>query len=81
MLTLKFNITLCSQAGASAQHCIDCNDCELSHSDGKKTSELNKEQIKEIMQTGSTAITGLNNSHTGFKSVISNSPDEMNRMD
>ena len=40
-------------------YCIDCNDCELSHSDGK-SSELNEEQIKKIMHHGSFAITGLN---------------------
>lgn len=38
---------------ASALRCIDCNECELSHSDGKKTSELNKGQIREIMHMGS----------------------------
>lgn len=38
---------------APEQHCIDCNECELSHSDGKKTRELDKGQIREIMHTGS----------------------------
>ena len=38
---------------ASVLHCTDCNECELSHSDGKKTSELNKGRVGEIMHTGS----------------------------
>lgn len=36
---------------ASGQHCIDCNECELAHSDGK-TRELNKGQIREVMHVG-----------------------------
>lgn len=38
---------------AFVQHCTDCNECELHHSDGKNSSELNKGQIREIMRTGS----------------------------
>lgn len=68
---------------AFVQHCTDCNECELYHSDGKNSSELNKGQIREIMRTGSCyyilllIITGLNNFHTGPKSVIPNIPDEI----
>lgn len=52
VLTLKFNSFIFT-SWASAEHYIDCNECELSPSDGHETCELNKRQIREIMHTGS----------------------------
>lgn len=62
-------IQYCSPLTSQAfvQRCMNCNECELYHSDEKNSSEINKEEIKELIQTGSC----YHNVHAPLKSEIS----------